>query len=196
MVTIAGIEIRRLAEEMSEEEFFHFCQANRELRIERDKDQNIIIMTPVGGESGYFESELIFALKQWNHSAGRGLVFSSSTGFRLPNGAVRSPDACWIARERWQSLSEADKKRFPPLTPDFVAEIRSESDRPEDLKAKMREYIEQGAHLAWLLDPVERGAYLYRRDGAVQSLAGWTQVLTGEEVLPGFRFDLAALKLP
>jgi len=196
MLKIAGLEIHRIAEEMGEEEFFQFCQANRELRIERDADQTIRIMTPVGGESGYYESELNFALKQWNRATGSGLVFSSSTGFRLPNGAVRSPDACWVAREHWQELTEHQKKRFPPLTPDFVAEIRSENDNRESLEAKMREYLDQGARLGLLFDPQQKEVLIYRRDGDVHSLAGWTQVLVGDPVLPGFRFDLAELRMP
>lgn len=112
------------------------------------------------------------------------------------NGAVRSPDACWVTRERWRKLTEQEKKRFPPLTPDFVAEIRSENDSRENLEAKMKEYIDQGAHLGWLFDPQEREVLIYRRDGSVQTLAGWTQVLDGEAVLPGFRFDLAKLRMP
>ena len=147
-------------------------------------------------ESGYFESKLIFALEQWNQTNNKGLVFSSSTGFLLPNDAVRSPDASWISLERWQALPAAGKKRFPPLTPDFVAGIRSESDDLQVLQDKMREYIEQGARLGWLLDPQEKKAYIYRADGSVELVPGWDRPLSGEEVLAGFVFDLEGLRLP
>ncbi|MBK8492980.1 MAG: Uma2 family endonuclease [Saprospirales bacterium] len=196
MLKLDGIEIKRLAVEMTDEEFFQFCQANCDLRIERDREKNILIMTPIGGESGFFESKLIFALEQWNQMYHKGLVFSSSTGFLLPNRAVRSPDASWITTERWLALSAADKKRFPPLTPDFVAEIRSESDELITLQEKMLEYIEQGARLGWLLDPQEKTAYIYHAGGTVETLQGWTQVLSGGEVLPGFEVDLKELRLP
>jgi len=101
-----------------------------------------------------------------------------------------------VSLERWRALSEAERKRFPPLTPDFVAEIRSETDALADLQAKMTEYMEQGARLGWLLDPQEKMAYVYRSGGPVEALAGWTQVLDGGEVLPGFGFDLGGLRLP
>lgn len=196
MIKVDGLEIRRLADSMSDEEFFLFCQANPELRIERDKNHNIIVMTPIGGESGLYESELIFALNLWNKMSQTGLVFSSSAGFRLPNGAVRSPDVSWMPIKKWLALSEKEKKSFPPLTPDFVAELRSESDHLDDLLEKMKEYIEQGARLGWLLDPQEKNAYIFRNKGDSQILSGWTQKLSGEEVLPGFEFDLSNLKLP
>lgn len=196
MIKVEGIEIKRLAEDMSDEEFYRFCQANRDLRIERDEHKNIIVMTPIGGESGFFESKLIFALEQWNQAFRKGLVFSSSTGFLLPSDSIRSPDASWVAMQRWQSLRASDKKRFPPLTPDFVAEIRSESDELPVLHAKMEEYIEQGARLGWLLDPQEKTTYIYRADGSMEALEGWDRALSGEEVLPGFLFDLEGLRLP
>lgn len=196
MIKVEGIEIKRLAEDMSDEEFYRFCQANRDLRIERDRDRKIIIMTPVGFESGYYENELLGELRRWNKESGLGVAASSSTGFLLPDGAVRAPDASWISNRRWHSIPASDKKRFLPLTPDFVAEIRSESDELPVLHAKMEEYIEQGARLGWLLDPQEKTAYIYRADGSMEALEGWDRALSGEEVLPGFLFDLEGLRLP
>ncbi|MCB9282921.1 MAG: Uma2 family endonuclease [Lewinellaceae bacterium] len=196
MLKLDGIEIKHLAVEMTDEEFFQFCQANRDLRIERDREKNILIMTPVGFESGFFENELLGELRRWNQASKLGIAASSSTGFLLPNGAVRAPDASWISNERWRALSEEDKKHFPPLIPDFVAEIRSESDVLPILQEKMREYMEQGARLGWLLDPQEKAAYIYHADGTVQKLEGWTQALSGGAVLPGFEFDLEGLRLP
>jgi Uma2 family endonuclease len=121
-------------------------------------------------------------------------VFDSSTGFRLPNGAIRSPDAAWMAKERWDALSEAQQEKFPPRCPDFVVELKSDSDPQKAAREKMGEWLENGCRLGWLIDPQGQKAYVYRPGQPVAEWEGFTQRLSGEDVLPGFQPDLAMLR--
>lgn len=194
MLVVADIEIQNLTDDMSEEEFFAFCQANRELRIEKDQNGNVIIMPPTGSETGRFNTELITELNLWNRQTGLGLVFDSSTGFKLPNGAVRSPDASWIRKERWDTLAPADRKKFAPLCPDFVVELRSETDNLEKLREKMAEYIENGCQLAWLIDRSSEEVHIYQPQKDILHVHGFDQSLSGEDILPGFSFDLTLMR--
>lgn len=167
-----------------------FCGRHPEWRLERDPRGALVIMPPVGGLGGNREVRPIAALAHWNKEAGEpGLVFSSQTMFRLPGEGWRSPDAAWVARERWQALTRAEQAGFPPIAPDFVIELQSPSDRRADLLTKMDEYMRSGVRLAWLLDPDEtRTARVYRsrRDAEEVSL---DVPLSGEDVLPGFVFQ-------
>ncbi|MEH2461691.1 Uma2 family endonuclease [Nostoc sp.] len=170
---------------LSDEQFYHLCQNNRELKFERTTKGELIIMSPVGGESGNREADLIIDLGIWNRQTGLGYTFSSSTIFKLPNGGDRSPDAAWIQRERWQALTPKQRRKFPPIAPDFVIELRSASDDLEMLRSKMQEYMDAGVQLAWLINPQQQQVEIYRQkqDVKVQNLP--TQ-LSGEDVLPGF----------
>ncbi|MEM7655966.1 MAG: Uma2 family endonuclease [Bacteroidota bacterium] len=188
--------IRNYSAHMSDTELFEFCVANQELRIERDADQNILIMAPVGGGSGFYEKDFITDIEIWVRQTKLGISFSSSTGFLLPNGAMRSPDASWLSDEKWQSLTAEQKQGFIPLVPDFVVEVRSPTDSLKRLRNKMLEWIEQGVHLGWLIDPVENQALIYRENGSIAIIEGLEAILTGEEVMPGFEFDLNRLRLP
>jgi Uma2 family endonuclease len=149
-------------------------------------------MSPTGSLSGSVNLRLAGFLFLWNEKVGLGELFDSSTGFTLPNGAVRSPDASWIRTERWDRLSEDEKEKFAPICPDFVVEVRSKSDEPKYLSDKMKEYIANGAQLGWLIDRFEKKAYVFRRDGSVE-IAEIDAVLSGENVLPGFILDLGEL---
>ncbi len=175
---------------LDEEAFYAFCQANPDWRIERTAQGEIVIMAPAGGESGSRSAAITAALWQWTKADGRGVAFDSSTGFLLPNGAVRSPDAAWVERGRLRRLTPEEKQRFLPLCPDFVIELRSPSDRPEDLRAKMEEYIANGARLGWLIDPLERTVTVYRPGAAPLVLAD-PPAVSAEPVLPGFTLALA-----
>jgi Uma2 family endonuclease len=175
---------------LDEEAFFAFCQANRDLRIERTAQGEIVIMAPVGGESSSRSATITAALWHWAKADGRGIAFDASAGFLLPNGAVRSPDAAWVDRERLRRLTPEEKQRFLPLCPDFVIELRSPSDRPEDLRAKMAEYIANGARLGWLLDPLTRTVTVYR-PGMAPTVLTDPVAVTADPVLPGFSLDLA-----
>lgn len=179
---------------MTEDEFFVFCQANSQLKLERRADGTITYMALTGGDTGRRNSELVADLTIWNRQARLGRVFDSSTGFRLPSGAVRSPDAAWVSTAAWAALSEAQRRKFPPLCPEFVVELLSASDVPEDLAEKVQEYIANGCRLAWLLDPQRELARVFRADGSVSAPISFSETLSGEDVLPGFSFQLNLLR--
>jgi Uma2 family endonuclease len=177
---------------MSEHEFFAFCQANPDWRIEQTSKGDLILMAPTGGETGRRNFDLNTVFGAWVERDGTGVGFDSSTGFRLPNGAKRSPDLAWVRRSRWEQLSQEARKQFPPLCPDFVVELRSESEALETLQEKMEEYIANGALLGWLIDPETRKVHIYRPGAAAQCLDNPDSV-SGEPVLPGFVLDLRGL---
>jgi Uma2 family endonuclease len=164
--------------------------ANSDLRFERSAHGELIIMSPAGGGSGRRNLKLSQHLGNWVDAAGLGIAFDSSAGFRLPNGAVLSPDASWITLDRWNALTPDEQDRFVPLCPDFVVEIRSPSDPLSELRAKMREYLDQGARLGWLIDPLRNIVEIYRPRRPVETLEA-PATLSGEDVLPGFTLDLA-----
>jgi Uma2 family endonuclease len=171
---------------LTDDEFFELCRMN-DLRMERTKTGNIIIMEPTGGETGNFNFEVGGELRDWNKSHKEGKAFDSSTGFKLPSTAIKSPDVAWVARERWEKLPIALRKKFPPITPDFIIEIRSESDSLEDLKEKMVEYMDNGCRLAWLIDREEQKTYIYRANSSYgEETVSFDETLSGENVLMGF----------
>lgn len=171
--------------ELTEDQFFEFCQINQGLRIERTSEGDLVIMPPEGGESGHHSALLITWVTQWALQDDTGVTFGSSTGFILPNGAMRAPDVAWVRRARLATLTADQKQKFLPLCPDFVVEIRSPSDRLGELQAKMREYLDNGAQLGWLIDPQSRGVYRYRPDHPIERLENPTTVVA-DPVLPGF----------
>lgn len=173
-------------------EFFEFCRRNSELRIERTSQGDLHIMPPTGGETGRRSGEVFFQLKQWTDRDGTGVAFDSSTGFWLPHGAMRSPDAAWVRRDRWEALNAAEREGFPPLAPDFVVEVRSATDRRSDLQAKLREYVDHGVRLAWLIDPQTRCIEVYR-PGAATVVVADPVALTADPELPGFALQSAAV---
>ncbi len=177
------LNIRQLG--LTDEQFSRLCQDNPDLRFELTAGGELLIMAPTGSKMGWRHSKLNQRLANWAEQDGTGVSFDSSTGFTLPNGAKRSPDAAWLGRERWDALSEAQQEGFAPLCPDFVVELRSPTDRLADLHDKMREYIENGARLGWLIDPIDKRVYVYRPGQPVESLDNPT-TLSGDPVLPGF----------
>ena len=189
-------KLRIVADLMSDDEFFDFCQQHRSLRIERNADKTITIMEPTGNESGYAENEVNGELRNWTKTEQTGITFSPSTGFTLPTGAVRAPDASWLPLEKWLALPAADRKKFTHICPEFIAEVRSEEDSLLELKRKMVEWIENGVRLGWLIDPKTETTYIYRADGSVDIVEGFDKKLSGETVLKGFELDLALLIPP
>jgi Uma2 family endonuclease len=175
--------------EMSDRQFFELCQLNRDLRIERTSQGDLVIMPPTGGETGRMNFELTGLFSHWVHADGTGVGFDSSTGFALPNGAKRSPDLAWVKRSRWEALTQEQREEFPPLCPDFVLELRSPSDALATVQAKMREYLDNGAQLGWLIDPIEKKVYVYRPGAPVECLDN-PQTISGDPVLPGFVLEL------
>ena len=179
----------------SEEDFFHFCQANRELRIERSAKGEIIVMSPAGGYSGFQSGKVFSQLEVWAGQDGTGVAFDSSTGFRLPNGAMRSPDAAWVRLSRLDELSHREKEQFIPLCPDFVIEVGSPSDEVSDLREKMQEYMDAGLRLGWLVLPASKEVEIYTPTAEVQLLTS-PEAVAGDPVLPGFRLELALVWNP
>ena len=177
---------------VSPEDFWTLCIHNRDLRLERNAQAELIAMSPAGSESGSFEADVIIQLGVWAKADGTGKVFASSTGFTFPNGSVRSPDAAWISLGRWKSLTEFQRVKFAPIVPDFVVELCSPSDSRVETGAKMVEYIEQGVRLGWLIDPKAQEVEIHRPGHDVETLLA-PKTLSGEDVLPGFLFDLAEI---
>lgn len=180
--------------QFSDEEFFLFCQENRELKFERTKDGNIIVMTPTRINTGGRNSEINADLTIWCRQTKYGKTFDSSTGFTLPDGSILSPDASVIAWNRLNQLTNVDKKRFGHICPEFVIELKSETDRIATLQTKMQNWLANGVQLGWLIDPNEEKAYIYRPQQAVEVITGFDNTLSGEEVLKGFELDLSILR--
>ncbi|MEO6808695.1 MAG: Uma2 family endonuclease [Isosphaeraceae bacterium] len=177
---------------LSHRAFVRLCRDNPELRLERSARGELIVMAPAGTESGGRNAKLTMRLGIWTEADGSGEHFDSSTGYVLPNGATRSPDASWIRRERWEELSPEDRRKFAPICPDFVVELMSPSDQRSDVREKMREYLDQGARLGWLLDPEAVEVDVYRPGFPVETLRQPT-TLSGEDVLPGFVLNLKGI---
>ncbi|MGL5080823.1 MAG: Uma2 family endonuclease [Microcoleaceae cyanobacterium] len=175
--------------EMTNDQFFEFCQINRELRIERTGIGEIAIMSPTGSETEERNFDLIGQLWMWAKQDGTGIGFGSSGGFTLPDGSVRSPDAAWIEKSRWEKIPPEQRQKFAPICPDFVVELRSPSDRLKVLQEKMQEYIKNGTKLGWLIDPVQKEVYVYRPEVEVECLEK-PVTMSGDPVLPGFSLDL------
>jgi Uma2 family endonuclease len=176
--------------ELNDDQFYQLCQNHRELKFERTAQGELVIVTPVGGEGGSREADLIGDLVYWNRRSQLGKVFSSSTCFKLANGATRSPDAAWVSLERWHHLTLDQQKRFPPICPDFVIELRSETDALEPLQQKMQEYISNGLRLGWLINPQDRQVEVYKANQVKRVLENPLSV-SGEEILPDFVFQLS-----
>jgi len=184
---------------LTDEQFYQLCIANEPWQLELTQTGELIIMPPTGGESGIRNSDITTDLNIWNRQTKLGKVFDSSTEFKLPSGAYRCPDAAWVKLARWEALSKEEKKRFPPLCPDFVVELRSETDSLEKLRTKMREYQNNGALLGWLIDPQTPLVEIYRYGKDVEVLnfdVDNPPRLSGEDILPGFILNLQIILNP
>ncbi|MBD2653284.1 Uma2 family endonuclease [Synechocystis sp. FACHB-383] len=179
-----------LALQVTPAQFAVLAAENRDLRLERTATGVLIVNPPTGGETGNRNAKIITQLGVWGEANDTlGIAFDSSTGFELPNGANRSPDASWLARERWQTLTPKQRQGFIPLCPDFVVELRSPTDSLKKIQEKMQEYMENGTKLGWLIDPKNRRVEIYRSCEAVEVLEN-PSTLSGETVLPGFILSL------
>ncbi|MFN7567579.1 MAG: Uma2 family endonuclease [Microcystis sp.] len=190
MMTV--VEIKFESWQLSDEQFFQLCQDNRDLRLERNPKGDLIIMPPTGGETGNSNAGITAQLWLWNNLHKLGVVFDSSTGFKLPNGADRSPDAAWIPLEKWQALTPQQKERFLPLSPDFVIELMSPSDSLETARKKMQEYLDNGTRLGWLINRKTREVEIYRQGQAVEIFTN-PESLSGENILPEFSLNLTLI---
>ncbi|NJL37180.1 MAG: Uma2 family endonuclease [Leptolyngbyaceae cyanobacterium RM2_2_4] len=174
---------------LTDEQFYRLCQANRDVPLERTAKGDLVIMPPVGGRSGNREADLITEVALWNRQRNLGKVFSSSTIFRLPQGGDRSPDVAWVRGDRWDALTTEEQEAFPPICPDFVIELRSRTDSLKLLQEKMQEYLNSGLCLGWLINPQGEQVEIYRLGQAVEILQ-FPVHLSGEAVLPGFTLSL------
>jgi Uma2 family endonuclease len=177
--------------DFSDDDFFDFCQRreNELFRIERDADGDIIIMAPVGWDGTFQESRILVALANWADLDGRGIAVGSNAGLKLPDGSTRSPDACWLPNEMWRAIPRRNRKKFPPMVPPFVIEVRSPSDRKKDLHEKMLTYLRNGVELGWLIDPLSRTVRIYKPGEEFIELNDPERV-EGEGPVAGFVLDL------
>lgn len=171
--------------QFTDEQFYQLCLSNPELTIERDPAGRLIVMSPVGGDSGSREMDLGGEVYIWNRQTQLGKVFSSSTLFKLPGGGDRSPDVAWVELSRWEALTPEQRQKFPPIAPDFVIELRSRSDNLQTLQDKMLEYLQSGVRLGWLFNPQNQQVEIYRQ-GQTKEVRSLPTQLSGEDVLPGF----------
>jgi Uma2 family endonuclease len=189
-VEILPVKLRlRPVVNLTDEQLYEFCRINSDLLIERTGQGELVIMPPTGFETGYRDIKIAAALEAWAERDGTGVAVGSSTGFLLPNSAMRSPDTAWVRRSRLATLTREQKRKFIPLCPDFVVELRSPTDRLSTVQAKMQEYMENGAQLGWLIDPEERCVYIYQSSGHMECLESPTTI-SGGPLLPGFALDL------
>ncbi|MBD1935866.1 Uma2 family endonuclease [Microcoleus sp. FACHB-68] len=177
---------------LTDEQFEQLAAANQDLQLELTAKGELMIMPPTGGETGNRNFEIYIDLGVWNRQTRLGKAFDSSTGFRLPKGGTRSPDASWVSIKRWEALTQEERKKFLPLCPDFAIELVSETDDVEETRKKMQEYISNGLRLGWLINPKIRQVEIYRPNREVKILDS-PATLSGEDVLPAFILDLQAI---
>jgi Uma2 family endonuclease len=177
---------------MTDDQFYQLCSQNRDVRFERNAEGELIIMPPTGGGTGKRNFDINVELGIWNRQKQLGVCFDSSTGFKLPNGAERSPDAAWMSLEKWNHLTPEQQEKFIPLCPDFVIELRSPCDDLKTLQKKMEEYINNGTGLGWLIDRQNRRVEVYRQ-GQAKEILNNPESLSGENVLPEFILNLASI---
>ena len=178
--------------DLSEEQFFQLCQCNEIWKFERSATNQLVIMPLADGETSNRNANLTYQLSLWNRQTKLGIGFGSSTGFTLPNGAVRSPDAAWIPTEKWQSLSQNERERFAPLSLDFVVELLATHEQLDITQAKLHEYVRNGTRLGWLINQKTKQVEIYRPNQDVEVLNSPTTI-SGEDVLVGFELDLETI---
>lgn len=178
--------------DLTDEQFYQLCRANPDVKFERNANGTLLIRSPTGGETGNRNLEIGADFAIWNRQTKLGVCFDSSTCFKLPNGAQRSPDIAWIKQDRWQALTPAQREQFPPIAPDFVLELLSPSDSLPTTQTKMQEYIDNGVSLGWLINRKNRTVEIYRPNQSVQLLTNPTQ-LSDPDILPGFTLNLSSL---
>ena len=184
------LDLKAFTNSISDRALEQLCRENPDLRFETDAQGKLIIMSPTGSQSGKFNMNLAFQVELWNRQSKMGVVFDSSTGFKLSNGATRSPDVSWIAIERWNSLSDKQKRGFAPIDPDFVIELVSPTDNLSTTQQKMSEYMSCDVKLGWLINPDAKEVEIYRLSKDKETLSN-PGSLSGEDVLPGLTIDLA-----
>lgn len=181
-------------EQMSTDDFFDFCKANKTLNFERDEKGNIIFMAPTGSLTSIYNGDIFFQLKSWNNKHKLGVVFESNGGFTLPDGSQRAADVAWVSNKKWDALSLAEKEKFAPLCPEFVIELKSKNDQLSYLQNKMKMWISNGALEAWLIDPNKENVYIYSKKADHKLITNFDETINATNVLQGFQLDLSELK--
>jgi Uma2 family endonuclease len=189
---MVALSLRSLTEKITDEVLEQLCRENPEAKLETNAQGQLIVMSPTGSQSGKFNLSLSSQVWYWNSQTLLGVAFDSFTGFKLSNGAVRSPDVSWIAIARWNVLTDKQKRGFAPIDPDFVIELMSPTDELLELQQKMSEYMACGVRLGWLINPDEKQVEIYRQGQDKQVLANPTS-LSGSDFLPGLTVDLAEI---
>lgn len=174
---------------LTDNQFYQLCRENPDVKFERNAKGELLVISPTGGTTGNINSEINADFVIWNRQTKLGYCFDSSTCFKFPNGANRSPDVAWIKKDRWEALTPEQQEKFPPIAPDFVLELMSPTDNLAETQAKMQEYIKNGVKLGWLINPKMREVEIYRLGQAVEVLTSPTE-LSGEDILPGFILNL------
>ena len=187
-----GPDLINITQPVTHEQFEQLCRKYRKLRLELTSTRELIVMPPTGADTARLNSNLTYQLETWSRQDRTGVCFGNNGGFTLPNGAIRSPDGSWIKREKWDRLTDQQKKRFGPWCPDFVVELSSPSDRVSEVRKKMVEYMETGAYLGWLIDPCKRQVYVYRPNEEVVVLDN-PETVSADPLLPGFTLNLTEL---
>jgi len=173
----------------TDDHFYQLCRKNPDVKFERNAKGELLIMSPTGGETGNRNFEIAADFAIWNRQTKLGVCFDSSTCFKLPNGANRSPDVSWIRQDRWDALTPEQQEKFPPIAPDFVLELMSPTDRLQETQSKMQEYIDNQVKLGWLINRKARQVEIYRQGHPVEIIKS-PKTLSGEDVLPGFILDM------
>ncbi len=186
---MTAINIAAFTNRISDQEFEKLCADNPESRFETTPEGKLIVMSPTGSESGRKNGKLFFQIELWNTQTKSGVTFDSSTGFKLSNGATRSPDVSWVENAKWNSLSKQQQRKFAPIDPDFVIELMSPTDDLTELQQKMTEYIDCGVKLGWLINPDDKQVEIYR-NGQDKEILDNPQTLSGENVMPNLILDL------
>jgi len=187
-----GPDLINVTHPVTHEQFEQLCRKYRKLRLELTSTGELIVMPPTGAETARLNFNLLCQLGVWSRQNGTGICFSEAAGFILPNGAIRAPDAAWVKREKWDRLTDQQKKRFAPWCPDFVMELSSPSRRLSELHNKMVEFMQNGASLGWLIDPFKRQVYVYRPNAEVIILDN-PESVSADPLLPGFELNLTEL---
>lgn len=190
---VIELDLERSIGRMTDDEFFRFASSNRDYKIERQANGQIIINMTTGLQTSNLNSDFNGELWFWNRQHKLGYVFDSNGGFTLPDTSVKSPDASWVRKDRWENLADDEKKVFGSIVPDFVVEIVSESDSLDQQKIKMKQWIENGVMLAWLIDPASQKTFVYHFGKSEFEIKGFDETLNGEDILPNFSINLKEL---
>ena len=186
------LNLQAFTDSVGDRDLEQICRDNPNLRFEIDKYGKLIVMSPTGSLTGEKNSDLNYQVQAWNRQYKLGVVFDSSTGFRLFNGAIRSPDVSWIACDRWNSLSDKQKRGYAPIDPDFVIELLSPTDNLTEAQQKMQEYRSCGVKLGWLINPDSKEVEIYR-NGRDKEVLSNSNSVSGEDILPGLNVDLTEI---